>query len=478
MRQASEIREQRNQTGHRPACASWTGPHLLIGYSRWRSRKNNGKPLHRLTGSNADVVWAVIGFFFKLVFTLNGSAVLVGLVAAFFGLWSAAQTKQQQTRSQLWFASMWQAINDSSWRAIPELVIESILASGRQAAMWPARLFSSSLFPALALLAPMFLSISLWLNWKITPPILSHPVVVYCLLLVGCYGAVLGIIRRDSLTSSILILLGFISLGAYTAYFWVELLLRLPFAVVGILGVLLIPVIIFVLAFAFIACDFAFNLVISMAKPLFVDTKPWDWHISSEHGKQVAFGVAVSVALSASLTIEALLLGHLLDPTAWVPRTHQMLASNFVFDSMTIIITEVVLSRAVSERKRFSVPFAILLSASLAVAFAFSSLWCGLAFTKTALSVRELARVMVGLSVDGTRWEFGPYFFAMHSTFLPTAFCLVVVLLCWVAKSSLLPPITWFFGKTRHPDINGLALTARFLGLLAASLGFVGFALK
>lgn len=75
----------------------------------------------------------------------------------------------------------------------------------------------------------------------------------------------------------------------------------------------------------------------------------------------------------------------------------------------------------------------------MAGALACGSVYFGVIGTANSLSVRQTLNVLVGLSAGGTGWEIGPYFWAMHTTFIPTLFYLSVILLCWIGKLLVLP---------------------------------------
>jgi hypothetical protein len=102
----------------------------------------------------------------------------------------------------------------------------------------------------------------------------------------------------------------------------------------------------------------------------------------------------------------------------------------------------------------------------MAGAFAFSTLWFGLLGSTQQLDATQVSHVLIGWSVDGTRWELGPFFFVMHSTFLPTLGYLSIVAACWAAKVFLIP-VHWFLGKGMQ-DSAPLELTAAFLGVATA----------
>jgi hypothetical protein len=175
----------------------------------------------------------------------------------------------------------------------------------------------------------------------------------------------------------------------------------------------------------------------------------------------------LSIGLSFSLTFAALFVGHHVNPHAWVPQTGQMIASNVVFDGLTVVVTLLVLENSVGSQVVFPIPAAIFLDLILGALFACASLGLGLAFTDRQLSFLSLGWTLIGHSQDGSHWEFGPYFWAMHTTFLPTLVYLALVLVCWAGKCFLVV-IKWFLGKGKLEEINPLGMTSALAALLAA----------
>ncbi len=182
----------------------------------------------------------------------------------------------------------------------------------------------------------------------------------------------------------------------------------------------------------------------------------------------------LGVALGFTTTFIALLIGHVADPQAYVPQTFQMLASNIIFDGFTMVVTFAILSWATRRTGVLRIPVAIFFDLLAAAVLACASLYFGLVFTAHALSFRELLHILVARSLDGSRFELSPYFWAMHTTFLPTFFYLGLVLLCWLAKL-LLSVVKAFFGKG-HTHSHPFKLTAALCGLVAAFFTFFYFA--
>jgi hypothetical protein len=77
-------------------------------------------------------------------------------------------------------------------------------------------------------------------------------------------------------------------------------------------------------------------------------------------------------------------------------------------------------------------------------------------------------------SPDGTITDLGPYFWTMHTTFLPTLVYLSIILLGWLGKV-LLTPIKWFFGLGQE-NKNPLKLTAALFTIVSVIFFFLSFA--
>lgn len=177
----------------------------------------------------------------------------------------------------------------------------------------------------------------------------------------------------------------------------------------------------------------------------------------------VLFGF--SGAISFTITLSALFLGHLLEPSAFLPQNIRMLLSNAICDGATVVASLSTLERAVGPKKRLSIPAAIFLNLLLALTFACASLWLGV----KDVTLVNVVRVLIGHSIDGGHWEFGPYFWAMHTVFLPLLIYCLIVMLCWAAKATVTYK-EWFYGRAAQPEINGLTMAARFLGYIATLL--------
>jgi hypothetical protein len=83
-------------------------------------------------------------------------------------------------------------------------------------------------------------------------------------------------------------------------------------------------------------------------------------------------------------------------------------------------------------------------------------------------------RVFFARSPNSSTFELGPFFFVMHTTFIPVFSFLSIVALSWLAKITLCMT-AWFLGKARQEQTNPLNLTAAFAALIGAIVGVVLF---
>lgn len=399
-----------------------------------------------------------------LLKVLVGSiAVLNGIAAAGIGFWASTRTKSQRVSARDWFQRKWSAVNESHWLTLPERII-----------IWLVRLRAR---------LPAFLQTVLNPSDRYSNWIIIYVFLTSCLLLAHLP------IRAPALL--IYVWLAAVFLGSklvdwFPDFFessrwfrlrWLSLVLRLlglfGFGIITILSVLAMPVfratlwMVYLLPFFFSGSLIALSAVWSDINP--------SWRVApfqkmilmryqsarfQEHFILFSFAFAVSL----SLTQVSLFVGHMIRPGAWVPQTVQMFISNGVFDSLTVITTLRILERAT---RPSAVLLAVALSLVLTSVLACGSLFCGLAFTDRYLTLAEVARVLVARSVDDGGWEVGPYFWVMHSTFIPVFGYMGIVLMSWLAKLTLVI-YRWILGKGAHEDIDALAMTSRLLGLVAS----------
>lgn len=195
----------------------------------------------------------------------------------------------------------------------------------------------------------------------------------------------------------------------------------------------------------------------------------------------LVWSVVVAAALSTAFTPLSILLGSTLYPDLPAPQTAWIGISNFVADIATVWATIQLLQwgvRPIGDDWLESVRLLIAICGDIVVAAALAciSLSVGLlSVPGETVTVPQAIKVLFGWSVDGSRWEFGPYFWLMHTTFLPTT-----LYLCAIVAATTLRLAAWPVGRafgeaaTKNDAAKMLSLTAKvwFRGFSFLALAF------
>lgn len=149
-------------------------------------------------------------------------------------------------------------------------------------------------------------------------------------------------------------------------------------------------------------------------------------------GQSSIFLFLFGITASLMLTYGAFVIGHMIDPAAYVPQTLQMIVSNAVFDGLTFALTLLImrlvsLLHAESVSTLFVLLLLIIADLAIAALLAIGSIFFGLLGTEHAVSIGECVRVLIGLSPHEASLDFGPIFWVMHTAFIPTAIYLAFV---------------------------------------------------
>jgi hypothetical protein len=390
-----------------------------------------------------DTLWII-----KVIFGCLGG-LFTALAAVFTFCETAQNEKYDDTRA--WFGAKWEAINYSRWLTLPEQTVVWFLQVGKKD--WTA-VVGDAFFNRDWLSRPIAFIVTAFSFFALT-------------YFAGVYGAVVAIVlavpilvgivanrpfeikwlgdKISDLYSGLSIVITF----GGAVILWTVLLLQLSIYYVAPIMFLLFPI-----------YWFLFLLPVLMLTDL--------RFISPETMRRLIL-FALGVAAGFTATFIALLVGHVADPVAPVPQTFQMLASNVLIDGLTMVVTFSILSWAVERGWLFSIPLAVFLDLLAAAVLACCSLYFALVGTEHALSVHEVLNVLVAHSPDGSRVELSPYFWTMHTTFLPTLAYLALILVTWFAKL-ILTPVKWFFGKG-HEHKSPLKLTAALCGMIAVVFG-------
>jgi hypothetical protein len=388
-----------------------------------------------------DNIWTI-----KVILGVLGG--LFGVLAAVLGFCETAQNEKYDD-TKAWFGAKWQSINRSRWLTLPERVVRWFIQAGEAAWLVPVGgvVFHQGWWLYTILTLPpfsMFLVCLYYLGWLAA---ICFIVLAFIIMLLG------GLLSKTNprLATSITgVFIAVVYLSA--AMFWTYMLLQLRVYYAVPVMLVLFPV--FWAMFSASVIWLKYSIAGEVRGPT---------------GNLILFGFGVVIGFT--VTFVALMIGHAADPSAYVPQTFQMLTSNVLFDGLTMVVTFAILSWAVGRGWLFSIPLAVFLDLVAAVVLACCSLYFALVNTEHALSVRELLWVLVAHSPDGSRVELSPYFWTMHTTFLPTFAYLALILVTWFAKL-LLTPVRWFFGKG-HEHKSPLKLTAALCTTISVIFGLL-----
>lgn len=381
----------------------------------------------------------------------GGTAALFGLSAALFAVFEAVR-QDDQAAIRKWFEKTWKAVKESRWVSLPEDIIRWLVSlkrllsekavgkligeQGKPEEEWKFRLVCGSV--------PFLSAVGAYLTWGIIPATAAFVVVLPVGLLF--WWDLIGDLVEEILPDFVFVCYLTISFGGTTVLITYQVL-SINILVASLLMLLCLPL-----------------YWLYMVLPVAVFASEY-----SDYDPDNLLPVSLATALSFTVTLVSMLLGHLAQPDAWIPQTLQMLVSNVVFDGLTFLATMLLLSWAVARHTFLRIPFVIVLDVSIAAVFACASLYFGLVFTQQALSLREVVNVLLGRSPSGANIEIGPLFWTMHTAFLPTLVYLALLLMAWLAKA-LLIPVEWFFGAGQA-NKNPLKLTVALLTFVSVLFG-------
>ena len=458
-------------------------------------------------------------YFFRLLFC--GTGVACSVAGSVLICWSNLQTKVDQARIQEWFGKRWAALENSSWGSLPDKVIRVLIRNRDRFSSPTFLLRSIGLSLLTQILTPVALGLGLWIDASRVHESAIYRWLIPLVALV--LGEVVAVAAWRTLNLGIVTI--FTLFEAWTALVWLGIALAIPLRYGVLVSFALLPTL--------TVCSAISGLTLGAIVSQHRHTREWRELLhrayaaaaSSDNPPEISFVakwanaddfyriyrisdeaalepspltgspeverlvgkpmersqnagtlLGMSVSFSFFVTFFALWAGHTFAASGWVPQTAQMLISNALLDGLTILTTLSILEKASGAQPRYSIPLAVALDLSLASIFALLSLWFGLLGTRHSVGLAQAAWVFLGHSTDGARWNFGPLFWVMHTTFIPTLFYLIFVLSCWLAKG-ILALTRLFFAKGHHPDINPVRMTAGFIGVMGALSGLACFAL-
>ncbi|MFC1616779.1 hypothetical protein ACFL2K_01005 [Candidatus Margulisiibacteriota bacterium] len=434
-------------------------------------------------------IW-IIGAILKLF------AGLFTFLAALFGFLAVLQNKKHE-KTKIWFRQKWERISVNPWLSLPEIIIHSIIEHKNNLLNFSIKYQNSAFFKGSTIFLVIIFHISMFSSceWP----------VLFCFTLLSFFFIWKYFMRLEAKLAMFLLEIFLITL--------LNLKTLLTFEIIPLIFSILLSIIIFIpsslkrhlvgslyalmMLRLYLLCMFGciplfwvvlslkvelvfswFLILISLicllvCLPAVCDFRD-EQHILTESNRNYVL-FSFSIWISFTITMLAFLFGNLAYPLAYIPKTLQMLTSNVVFDSITILFTFLILNWALRKKGLFRIPFAIIIDCIVAALLACFSLYFGLVLTKYQLSFDQVLFILIGKDLSGKTIQFGPYFWTMHTTFLPTLVYLFIIIVAWLAKIMLMP-VKWFFGKGQEQE-NPLALTAALCTLLIAVFGVPGMAI-
>jgi hypothetical protein len=407
----------------------------------------------------------------RIVFTVITGILAIG-IAFMDMLDGAGPEKAQQFRE--WCGTTWEQIRTLGWMELPRPMVKRLVRAKAQFSYNSVSFCEQRWF----LYTAGGLAVIAW--GVITFDVVSkhdYHKLIYgfdCGLVMLLSASAMGIMftrMEDKYTYVILMPLSIILVGSFVFFVTLtfEAAIALPFQIAVLCLVFVAPFLGWLSAVLFTCVSITTScLFFPMGTPK---------HFVSN---LIVFGL--TLPLSFAITVASLAIGHHIDPSLWLPRAWQMMLSNVMFDSLTVVVTLNILGWSVPEKeeaegqeenkgikeRRLSLLIAIPAACLIAGVFACTSLWCGLGFSPHAVSPLETLHALIGRSPDGHRWSFGPLFWTMHTTFIPVLIVLSAIVLLWIAHLVVISPVYGWLGMSKEETASPFKVTKGFLGIWAA----------
>lgn len=381
----------------------------------------------------------------KIIFGSMGA--LCALAAAAFSCWEKFRNDEHEPIRE-WFRVQWEKAAASVWLHVPEGVIGRVVTCQQELTKTIFGIVANWAYfrVVICALSPLVL-VGGWTQWTFAVGVIAFAFSVSPVIYVLAHNSGMP----HSTFGLLLVVPCIVACFCFSGVTWTLICLGLSAQLSALIMFLLLPI--------------YWYLLLGPVAPIIVLLLPASGNLRNTVRRTV-FLLAMAAALSFSVTYAAFALGNLANPSSPLPQTLQMLLSNVLFDALTVVLTFALLRWSLARSPLARIPVAVALDIIAAACFALASLYIGLAFTADQLSAGEILNVLLARSSNGQRWELGPYFWVMHTTFIPTALYLALIMTCWFAKV-LLSAASWFFGKG-HENKNPLKLTAAVFAFFAA----------
>lgn len=407
-----------------------------------------------------------------LINIFYGFASFCGLLFLYFRMRDAFQQKKDREATQQWYEKAWLAMDLFGIKQLPQKVIrwvidkEKRLMDGLEERSDKIFNFildheNDFLFPILIIIYSLISFLCMYflhgLEWWII-------IYAFLALILSCLILVDGFVNRLDM-SDYPLLDGF---GKYSVVvlfvigLWsiLEFITKINVLVGAFSLVFLIPVIGWVIK-AIIRL-----ILVSLEDEFLIND-------SESYMLLETFGFAASI--SFSITMFALFTGSKVAPDSSIPQTAQLLILNVLFDGFTLVATLSLLKWSIKEKPEIRIPIAIIGDVLIAALFACCSLYFGLLKSEFSLTFMETVNILIARSPAGNTWDLGPYFWAMHTTFIPTLLYLFFILLTLIGKYFTLPFMKLIKGASGAEKPHyATATTFGFIGaVFAASAKFL-----
>lgn len=398
---------------------------------------------------------------------LRGIGFTMGFLGALFAFGAWLQNDRHE-KTKAWFQTKWEGISQSRWRNMPEKVIQAVIRGKDRVSKFIVDDLGEGVDVGyiIAYIALLF-CVGSWNRFDFVGLVIA--LIISCPTLIDILDekiphhesisnrflrvVVKGVDHLSKRIPAFLDYLSFVLIPLGACWLWAQFALNQSLALSTLSMLLTLPAFLYIFLF-----------------PGSMALVPME---STDETLENTILLGQALGVSFVITLFAFLVGNLISPDAHVPQTWQMLISNVLLDGVTLLATFALITWAVREKAWLRIPIAILLDVLVACILAFASLYVGLVFTENELTVTAVFNILIGKAASGDHYELGPYFWAMHTTFLPTLAYLFIILVAWLGKTILIP-FEWFLGKGKAHR-NPLGLTATLFGLLASFFIFSAF---
>jgi len=394
--------------------------------------------------------------FNNLLYFIGG---ISGLLFLYFRMKDSYQKDTDRETTKNWYREVWGIIDKQKFFKLPFQTIEWVINSKTKLIKKLINFSNKYLINLILPEAPnskpllyfgVYHAFSVFIfycengfNWKLAI-FCIFPIIVFFLIFFSLvnsqYAKVINV-------GNLIIIIIFVSSGIF---YILKFFIKQNQVVSTLVFVLLIPVLAIVL-------DMLAFAIFYFLKEFNVST--------SDNKLEVVLSFGIATSISFSVTMFALLIGCSIHPEFIFPKSAQLLLYNGFFDGLTLVVTFRILNWSIKKRPSIRIPIGILVDLLIAGLFACCSIYLALFATDNYITFGETINILFAKSIDGGNWELGPYFWVMHTTFIPTLLYLMFICLTIIGKYITLPIMRFFKGVSgAEKPFYATATTFGFIG--------------